>query len=121
MDPQQGDCGRQPVGPDQRRRSGAAVAAAGTVGDDQRPEFRSRPARSSTSGLAGTSAAMPRPAVRRPDRERWKPRPMPHAGPILASALLNPTRRITLAENEDDDMTVVPIPGEDDDEERRRI
>jgi len=29
--------------------------------------------------------------------------------------------RFTVANNEDDDMTVVPIPGEDNEEERRRI
>jgi hypothetical protein len=39
----------------------------------------------------------------------------------LASHLLGRDRRLAVAENEDDDLTVVPIPGEDDEEERRRI
>jgi len=35
--------------------------------------------------------------------------------------LPNRSWRVTVADNEDDDMTVVPIPGEDNDEERERI
>jgi hypothetical protein len=46
---------------------------------------------------------------------------MPYYG--LRSILCVPrgTGRFILAHNEDDDMMVVPIPGEDNEEERRRI
>ena len=39
----------------------------------------------------------------------------------VAPALLGITTEVALADNDDDNLTVIPIPGEDNEEERQRI